>query len=312
MKKAEDSPVVVQSIAFAVGGERVVANLYRPEATGVYPGVIVSGPMTSVKEQVTGVYAAALAQRGFAALALDHRHFGESEGFPRQYEHYHRKLEDLRAGVDALFRSPWVDPSRIAALGICLGAGYAAWASTRDSRIRALAMFAGYYRDPGELRTMNTKDFDAKVAQGCAARNKFEQTGEVLYIPAVALDGDAAMQTPDTFDYYSRRAAIPNYRNALAVMSREHFLPFDVQAAAPHIEAPVMMIHAERAISPQWARRFYAAVNTPKTLEWVIATGQTEFYDPPALVSKASDVSAAHFRRYLGLDTTRFKDVIRQ
>ena len=33
--------------------------------------------MTSVKEQVTGVYG--FAERGFITLAIDHRYFGESE-----------------------------------------------------------------------------------------------------------------------------------------------------------------------------------------------------------------------------------------
>ena len=52
--------------------------------------------MTSVKEQVTGVYAAAFAVRGIAALAIDHRHYGESGGQPRQYEYSAHKIEDLR------------------------------------------------------------------------------------------------------------------------------------------------------------------------------------------------------------------------
>ena len=48
--------------------------------------------MTSVKEQVTGVYAKSLAEIGFITLAIDHRYFGESEGAPRQYEKFPVKL----------------------------------------------------------------------------------------------------------------------------------------------------------------------------------------------------------------------------
>jgi len=73
-----------QQLTFQVEGDRVVGDLYLPEGAGPHPAVIVGGPMTSVKEQVTGVYAQALAARGIAALAIDHRHYGQSEGTPRQ------------------------------------------------------------------------------------------------------------------------------------------------------------------------------------------------------------------------------------
>ena len=71
-------------VEFDVLGDRVVGDLYLPDRPGPHPAVIVGGPMTSVKEQVTGVYAKALSERGIAALCLDHRHFGQSDGQPRQ------------------------------------------------------------------------------------------------------------------------------------------------------------------------------------------------------------------------------------
>ncbi len=66
--------------------------------------------MTSVKEQVTGAYAAALARRGVAALAIDHRHYGESGGAPRQWEHWPSKVSDLRAALDWMESRPEIDP----------------------------------------------------------------------------------------------------------------------------------------------------------------------------------------------------------
>ena len=92
----------IERVEFTVASELVVGHLHFPEGAGPHPAVVVAGPMTSVKEQVTGVYAAALAERGIAALALDHRHYGESGGEPRGYEHWERKVEDLRAALDWL------------------------------------------------------------------------------------------------------------------------------------------------------------------------------------------------------------------
>lgn len=290
----------VEPVRFIVEGEPVVGHLHLPDVPGPHPAVVVGGPMTSVKEQVTGVYAAALAQRGFAALAIDPRHFGESGGAPRQYEHYQRKIADLRGAHAWLAAHPAVAPGRLGAVGVCLGAGYTAWAAVEQPRVRALAFIAGYYRDPDELRARDPEGFAARVADGVRARLDYEATGVARTIPAVALEGDAAMASPETFDYYGTpRGAVANYVNAFAVMSREHFLPFDVQAAAPRLAAPVLMVHSERAISPAWARRFHAAIMAPKELRWIASEGQVDLYDDPSRVGEAADLVAAHLGQHL-------------
>ena len=200
MKLAEPTAVSMRRIAFDVDGDRVIGLLHLPAGEGPYPAAAVGGPMTSVKEQVTGVYAAALAARGIAALALDHRHYGESGGTPRQYESAEHKIEDLCAAADWLAQDVRIDAARIGALGVCLGAGYVAHAAVRSPQIRAVAAIAGYYRDPAEMRRQDSEGFDTRVAQGVAAREHLQRSGETLFIPAVALEGDAAMsscQVPD-------------------------------------------------------------------------------------------------------------------
>ncbi len=284
---------------FEVGGDAVVGDLHLPDGLGRFAAVVVAGPMTSVKEQVTGVYAAALSERGIAALAIDHRGYGESDGVPRQYEHHGRKVEDLRAALRFLASRPEVAADRLGAAAVCLGSGYAAHAAAQEPLIRAAGFVAGYFRDPKAMRAADPEGFDAKVAEGRAARHKYEATGEVETVPAAALEGDAAMQTADTVDYYTRRAAVPNYRNAFAVMSREFFVPFDVQAAAHGIEVPVLMIHSEKALNPTWARQFFDALNAQKSMEWLLSSGQTDFYDDPGLVNMSADRLAEHFRRNL-------------
>lgn len=289
---------MLERIAFTIAGDTVVGDLYLPDAPGRRPAVVVAGPMTSVKEQVSGVYARALAERGIAALAIDHRGYGESEGHPRQYEHWGRKVEDLRAALDALTARD--DVSAVGLAGVCLGCGYAAHAAAGRSDVQALGLVVGYYRDPNAMRAADPDGFNAKIAQGRAARARFETTGEVETIPAVALEGDAAMQTAELNDYYGTpRAGVPNYTNAFAVMSREHFLPFDVQAAAPRLTQPVLMVHGERALSPHWARQFHAALPNATAIHWLDGASQVAFYDTPDLVAAAADLLAGHFRRHL-------------
>ncbi|KAJ8607121.1 hypothetical protein CTAYLR_009155 [Chrysophaeum taylorii] len=289
----------VERIEFSVGGDRVVGHLHLP-AGEKYPGIVVGGPMTSVKEQVTGTYAAAMASRGFAALAIDHRHYGESGGAPRQYEYYPHKLEDLAAAFEALRARP--DITDVFALGICLGCGYLARTiADKAVVVKGFGAVAGYYRDVEAMKRSDAAGFEEKVAAGRAARIKFETTGELDVIPAVLPpgEGDAAMTMQSTFDYYGPggRMAVPNYKNEFAVMSREFFLQFDVQPAASKLGGtPFIMLHGQNAIAPPLAHRFFDAIpGTNKSKVDLSSEGQTDIYDSPAIVNFAADKLAAFF-----------------
>src|SRR5262245_7583192 len=126
--------VVSTSFSFLSGDDRLVGVLYLPSETPV-AAVVTTGPLTSVKEQATGAYARALAARGFAALAFDHRTFGESEGEPRQFEDPNGKARDVVAAVSALEADQRTRGLPVVAVGICAGAGYMARAVADDQRI---------------------------------------------------------------------------------------------------------------------------------------------------------------------------------
>ena len=82
------------------------------------PALVLTGPLSGVKDQVVGTYAELLAAEGFATLAFDHRNFGESEGEPRQHEDSAGKLADLRDAVTFLAGRAEIDENRIGAVGI--------------------------------------------------------------------------------------------------------------------------------------------------------------------------------------------------
>lgn len=94
-----------------------------------------------------GAYARALAERGFAALASDHRTFDESEGEPRQPESPVATVADIRAAVTAFADDPRTRDLPVVAIRVCVGAGYMAKAVADDERFTAFAGVAGYYSD---------------------------------------------------------------------------------------------------------------------------------------------------------------------
>lgn len=73
-------------VEFRSGDVRLVGDLYVPDGPGPHAAVVLTGPFSAVEEQVTGTYARRFARRGVAALAFDHRTWGESGGTPRQHE----------------------------------------------------------------------------------------------------------------------------------------------------------------------------------------------------------------------------------
>jgi fermentation-respiration switch protein FrsA (DUF1100 family) len=71
---------------FNLNGTTLIGILFAPSHGRPRAYAVLTGPPTSVKEQAAGAYPAALAERGYLALAFDHRTFGESGGEPRQFE----------------------------------------------------------------------------------------------------------------------------------------------------------------------------------------------------------------------------------
>ena len=285
--------MTVSDITFECRGDQVVGLLYEP--TGRSNGlVIITGPMTSVKEQAPLAYAQALATRGFRTLAMDHRFFGESGGAPRQFESPTHKREDIQAALDVL--QCIGEPAL--ALGVCAGGGYMAAAVAAESRFQAFVGIAGVYHDAEAQKAAMGDEFDASIRRARSARERRLATGEVEYIPAVAADlGDVAMPLREAFQYYgTSRGGVPNYVNRFAVESRLETLPFDAQGAAASITVPTLLVHSERALAPPWARRFYERLRLSKRELWLDSKGQIDFYDDPRLIAAASDAAAAHFR----------------
>ena len=105
-------------------GVTLAADLYIPKnASGKLPAIAMSGPYGAVKEQVSGLYAQTLAERGFLTIAFDPSFTGESGGQPRAVSSPDINTEDFCAAVDYLSTREDVDPERIGVLGDSAG-GY--------------------------------------------------------------------------------------------------------------------------------------------------------------------------------------------
>ncbi|HUA59825.1 MAG TPA: alpha/beta hydrolase [Verrucomicrobiae bacterium] len=96
-------------------------------------------------------YADFLVRQGFSVLTYDMRSRGRSTGDAVTMG----SLEtlDLLSAVDYLTKRPDVDPDRIGALGLSLGASATILAAARDSRIRAVVDDSGFSDAPAAIRS---------------------------------------------------------------------------------------------------------------------------------------------------------------
>ncbi|WP_431971576.1 alpha/beta hydrolase [Nocardia sp. bgisy134] len=288
-------------VEFDSDGVKLTGNLFLPVGRDRAPGVVVAGTWTSVKELMADRYAQRLAEQGYAALSFDFTGFGESQGEPRDVENPARKVRDIHHAVSFLAGHPAVDGDRLGALGVCAAAMYMSDNAAHDMRVKSLALVAPWLHDAAICEQVygGADAVAAKIEIAREARSRFDETGEVDYVPVVsATDERAAM--PYDIDFYLNptRGGIPAWPNRFAVMSWIDWLTYDAIALAPLIGQPTLLVHSEDAAIPDGARRFHAGLPGRKDITWTQGT-QFDFYDQEPQVTVAVDAVAAHFGRTL-------------
>lgn len=123
---------------FRSGADDCAGVLIPPEArTGTAPCVVLGHGFGALKEGGPIRVGERFAAAGYAALAFDYRHFGESGGEPRQLLDFGRQQADWRAAVECARSLKEVDPDRIVLWGSSLGGGHAIHTAAQDARLAA-------------------------------------------------------------------------------------------------------------------------------------------------------------------------------
>jgi hypothetical protein len=91
----------------------------------------------AIKQLRLAAFAERFQAAGYACLVFDYRHFGESEGEPRELLSLSRQREDWRAAVEFARSLPNVDPDRVVVWGTSFGGGHAIVTAADDADIVA-------------------------------------------------------------------------------------------------------------------------------------------------------------------------------
>ena len=240
----------------------LAADMYIPRnAEGKLPAIAVSGPFGAVKEQSSGLYAQALAERGFLTIAFDPSYTGESDGEPRYVASPDINTEDFCAAVDFLSIRDDVDAERIGILGICGWGGMALNAAAIDTRIKATVTVTMY-----DMSRVNANGyFDAedsaddrnkKREMMNVIRTRDAQSGTITPgVPGLpdSITGEEPQFVKDYFDYYKTNRGFHvrsiNSNGAWSPTMTLSFINMPLLSYIHEISRPVLLIHGENAHS---------------------------------------------------------------
>jgi dienelactone hydrolase len=125
-------------INFTSRGTNCAGWLYLPDTQAPPPVIIMGHGLGSVRTMRLDAYAERFAQAGYACLVFDYRHFGASDGTPRQLLNIAGQLQDWHAAIAWARASDKVDRTRVVLWGTSFSGGHVLAAAAADSRVSAV------------------------------------------------------------------------------------------------------------------------------------------------------------------------------
>ncbi len=273
-------------------GITLAADLYKPKnAEGKLAAIAVSGPFGACKEQSSGLYAQEMAARGFLAIAFDPSFTGESGGEPRRMASPDINTEDFCAAVDYLSCRDDVNPDAIGIIGICGWGGMAVNAAALDPRIKATAAMTMYdmsrvaregYFGSTDSKESRDEQRAAWAAQRTAdyAAGTYERAGGVVD----PLPEDAPYFVKDYYAYYKTPRGYHersgNSNDGWNVTGTISLLNQPILSMAGEIDAPVLLVHGEKAHSRYFSEGAFELLNGDnKELMIIPGASHVDLYD---------------------------------
>jgi fermentation-respiration switch protein FrsA (DUF1100 family) len=240
-------------IEFPSGGLTCAAWMFRPDSQERLPLVVMAHGFSGTREMRLDAFAAQFAEAGIAALVFDYRHFGASEGAPRQLLDIRKQQADYHAATAFARTLDWIDPERVALFGSSFSGGHVLAVGAQDARVAAIVSQCPFTDGLATLPAIGA----ANVLRGAAAGLRDELHGLLgrapHYVPVTGDPGAfAVMTTPD-----SKRgieAMLPretNWENRVAARILPRIGAYRPGRAAARISCPVLACICEKdALAP--------------------------------------------------------------
>ena len=213
-------------IAFKSDGSEIKGHFYKPDsAKPPYPCVVMGGGWCYVKELIQPEYANFFVKAGIAALTFDYRHFGESEGQPRQHIDPWQQCDDIINAVTYVSLRSDVDANRIGIWGISYAGAHVFPVAAHDSRVRCVMsvvpMLNGHYNMLRANSNVGYRELQKIIAEDRISRFKTGKHGTIAH-SAHPHEKASAWPAPETWPVFKRfkETVAPNHEHWTTVQKR--------------------------------------------------------------------------------------------
>lgn len=211
-----------KNVSFKVEETSVSAWLYMPKDLFTPVScIIMANGIGGTKDMGLEAYAVRYQEAGFAVLAFDYRHFGESEGQPRQLIWIPYQLQDYLAAIEYARNLEEIDPTKIAIWGTSLSGGHVIVLAAKDKTIACVSA-----QCPGlDGRASAMIAFERQSIGYTFRMLMHGQRDLVRYwlglsphkMPIVGKPGTIALYTdPEAFDFFTNHASASFINEACA------------------------------------------------------------------------------------------------
>jgi fermentation-respiration switch protein FrsA (DUF1100 family) len=286
-----------ETIRFRSADSDCVGWFYAPAGAGPYPTIVMAHGLGAIKHMRLPAFAERFVAAGYACLLFDYRHFGDSEGEPRQLLDVGREQADWRAALDYVRARPDVDLSRIAIWGTSFAGGHVIHTAARDQRLAAVISQCPFTSGPASALVTNPIS-SAKVTAMALADRAGSLLGRApIHVATAGAPGSASlMATADAVDGYL--GIVPNdspFENFVAARVALQIATYQPGRDAAKVIAPILFCICEQdTVAPSGAAVKFAA-KAPKGETKLYPIGHFDIY-----VGDGFEVAVADQLEFLG------------
>ncbi|MEE3851525.1 alpha/beta fold hydrolase [Gordonia sp. LSe1-13] len=190
-------------VEFRSGPDRCRGWLYLPDTGRPAPIMVMAHGLGAVKEMRLDAFAERFCDAGYACLVFDYRHFGASDGEPRQLLSIRRQLDDWAAAIAYARTIPGVDQRRVVLWGTSFGGGHVMVAAARDGDIAAVISQCPFTSGTASVLAMDPMTTVKVTARAVADLGAVVLRRKPVMVALAGEPGDAALMTaPDVVPGY--------------------------------------------------------------------------------------------------------------
>jgi uncharacterized protein len=234
-------------VEFPSGAAVCRAWLYRPVVPGgrQIPCIVMAHGFGGTRDAGLEAYAEKFVCAGYVVLLFDYRHWGASDGEPRQLFSVRRQLQDWASAIGYARCLEGVDPKRVALWGTSFSGGHVIVAAAKDGEIAAVSA-------QGPMVDALAAFLNVIHYAGLAMFLKLGLLGMIdqlramfrmspLYVPLIAPPGELAMMS--SHDSASGYGAIvpPHWRNQICARAALTIARYRPVAYAGRLHCPVLI-----------------------------------------------------------------------